>query len=120
MSEVPLYEGILGCHTPENSSSYQWEPPCVPQVSPAVGPVDYSLADHWFRGVLVFRAHSLLLSLNSRLESNKEEGEEEDIEGSRLKSDVRMQRDPASLPQTQHLICDTGPWWSCWFRSVIP
>ena len=30
---------------------------------------------HWFRGGLVFKAHILFLSLNSRLESNKEEEE---------------------------------------------
>ena len=31
----------------------------------------------WFRGGLVFKAHILCVSLNSRLESNKEEEEEE-------------------------------------------
>jgi len=32
-----------------------------------------------FRGGLVFKAHRLCASLNSRLESNKEEEEEEDL-----------------------------------------
>jgi len=35
----------------------------------------------WFRGGLVFKAHRLCVSLNSRLESNKEE-EEIDVSGS--------------------------------------
>jgi len=38
---------------------------------------------HWFRGGLVFQAHRLCVSLNSRLESNKEE---EDQDSKQLRS----------------------------------
>ena len=50
MSKVPLYRRPVS------------RPPAV-----------FSASDDWFRGGLVCKAHSLCVSLNSRLESNKEE-----------------------------------------------
>ena len=41
--------------------------------------VSHFLQDSWFRGGLEFKEHRLCVSLNSRLESNKEEEEEDSI-----------------------------------------